>query len=132
MQLVFGAKASPLVILRIYPTLATSLVDVSEFIVQVMKTMAEHPELLGESPTFFPRLYHTYHFAFRSVSVYTRVHQLLGPSQVSFLTRLAKGWRGVFLPLCTSHRLGCHRRRPIRSLGLGEDYLLQRYLSQPS
>jgi hypothetical protein len=34
-----------------------------------MKTMMEHPELLGKSLTFFPRLYHTYHFAFRSVSV---------------------------------------------------------------
>ena len=89
MQLVFGAKASPLVILRVYPTLITSLVDVSELVVQAMKTMTEHPELLGESLTFFPRLYHTYHFAFRSVSVHARVHQLLGPSQVPFLTRLA-------------------------------------------
>jgi hypothetical protein len=78
MQLVFGAKASPLVILRVYPTLTISLVGVSEFAVQVMKTMTEHPELLGESLTFFPCLYHTYHFAFRSVPVHARVHQLLG------------------------------------------------------
>ena len=57
MQLVFGAKASPLVTLRVYPTLTVSLVDVSESVVQAMKTMTEHPELLSESLTFFPRLY---------------------------------------------------------------------------
>jgi len=86
MQLGFGPNASPLVILRVYPTLTISLVDVSDFVVQVMKTMTMHPELLGESLTFFPRLYHTYHFAFRPFSVHPRVHQLLGPSQVRFLT----------------------------------------------
>jgi len=100
---VFGEKANPLVILRVYPTLTISLVGVSEFVVQAMKTMREHPELLGESLIFFPRLYHTYHFPFRPVSVHARVYQLLGPSQVCCLTRLPDSERGVFLPL---HRHG--------------------------
>ncbi len=56
MQPIFGAKASPLVILRVYPALTISLVGVSEAVVQAMETMTEHPELLGESPIFFPRL----------------------------------------------------------------------------
>jgi hypothetical protein len=47
MQPVFGAKASHLVILRVYPTLTISIVGVSEFVVQAMETMTEHRELLG-------------------------------------------------------------------------------------
>ena len=70
MRLVFVAKASPLVALRVHPTLTISLVGVSEFVVQAMKTMTEHPELLSKSLTFFPCLRHTYHFSFRSVSVH--------------------------------------------------------------
>jgi hypothetical protein len=57
MQPVFGVKASPLVILCVYPTLTIFLVGVSEFAVQAMETMAEHLELLGESPIFFLHLY---------------------------------------------------------------------------
>jgi len=89
MQLVFWVKASPLVILRDYPTLTTSLVGVSESAVQAMKTMREHPELLSESLTLLPHLYHTYHFVLRSVSVHAPVHERLGPSRVPFLTRPA-------------------------------------------
>lgn len=103
MQPVFGAKASPLVILRVYPTLTISLVGVSEFVVQAMETMKEHPELLGESLIFFPRLYHTCHLPFRPVSVHARVYQLLGLSQVRCLTRLPDFELGVFLPF---HRHG--------------------------
>ena len=88
MQPVFGAKVSPLVILRVYPTLTISLVGVSKFVVQVMETMREHPELLGESLIFFPRLHTTYDFPFRPVSVHARVYQLLGPPQVRCLTPL--------------------------------------------
>ena len=66
--------------------------------------MKEHLELLGESLIFFPRLYHTYHFPFRPVSVRARVYELLGPSQVRYLTRLLDPERGVFLPLCTINR----------------------------
>lgn len=54
MQAVFGAKASPFVILRVYPTLTTSLVGVSEFFAQAMETMSEYLELLGESLIFPP------------------------------------------------------------------------------
>ena len=61
MQLVLGAKASPLVTLRVYPTLTISPVGVSGLVVRIMETMREHPELLGKSLTSFPRLYHTYH-----------------------------------------------------------------------
>lgn len=106
MQPVFGAKASPLVLLRVYPTLTISLVVVSGFVVQAMETMREHPELLGEPLIFFPRLYHTQHFPFKPVSVHARVYQLLGPSQVPCLTCLLDPERGVFLPLCTLHRHG--------------------------
>ena len=106
MQLVFGAKASPLVILRVYPKLTLSLVGVSEFVVQAMETMTEHPELLGESLIFFPSMCHVYHFLFRPVSVHARVYQLFGPSQVPCLTRLPDPERGVFLPLCALHRHG--------------------------
>lgn len=103
MQPVFGAKASPLVILCVYLTLTISLVGVSGSVIQAMETMTEHPELLGESPIFLPRLYHTHHFPFRPVSVHARVYQLLGPSQVRCLTRLPDPERGIFLPL---HRHG--------------------------
>ena len=106
MQLVFGAKASPLVILYVRPTYTTSLVGVSEFVVQAMETMREHPELLGESPIFFPRLHHTYHSPFRPVSVHAQVHQLLGPSPAPSLARLLDPDPGVFLPFWTLHRHG--------------------------
>ncbi|KAH9019293.1 hypothetical protein EDB84DRAFT_1566133 [Lactarius hengduanensis] len=59
-------------------TLTISLVGVSEFVIQTMVTMMKHPELLsGESLSFFPHLYHTYHFAFRSVPVYAPVFGIL-------------------------------------------------------
>ena len=86
MQLVFGVKASPLVILRVYPTLTISLGGVSMFALQALETMTEHPELLSESLTFFPCLCLNYYFTFRSVPVHPRVHQLLRPSQVHLLT----------------------------------------------
>ena len=70
MQLVFGVKASPSFMLRVYPTLTISLVGVSQLVRRVMQTMTEHPELLGESHCFFPHLYHTYHFVLRSVPVH--------------------------------------------------------------
>ena len=89
MKLVFGVKASPLVILCVYPILIISLVGVSEFVIQIMNTMKEHPDLLSESLSFFPHLYHAYHFAFRSDPVHAPVHQLLGQSQLPFLTYLA-------------------------------------------
>lgn len=76
-------EGEPLFILCVYPTLTISLVGVSESTVQVMKTMREHPELLSESLGFFPCLYYIYQFAFRSISVHARVHQL----HVPFLTR---------------------------------------------
>ncbi len=61
MQPVFEAKASPLVASHFACLSNTyrSLVGVSKLVVQVMETMMEHPELLGESLVFFPRLYHT-------------------------------------------------------------------------
>jgi hypothetical protein len=103
MQPVFGAKASPLVILHVYPTLTISLVGVSESVVRAMETMREHPELLSESLIFFPCLYRTYyHFLFRPVSVHAQVYERLGPSQVPYLTRLPDPERGL-LPLCTLH-----------------------------
>lgn len=72
--------------------------------------------LSGESLSFFPHLYHAYHFAFRSVSVHT---QLFGQFQVTFLTRLAN--RYAYSPLYTHHLLEYHCcRRPIRYLGVGE------------
>jgi len=104
MQLVFGARASPLVILRVYPKLTLSLVGVSESVLQAMETMREHPELLGES-LIFPRLCRVCHFPFRPVSVHARVYQLLGPSQGTCLTRLPNPERVIFLLLCALH---CH------------------------
>lgn len=102
MQPVFGVKASLLVILRVYPTITIFLKGVSESVVQAMKTMREHPELLGESFSF--RLYHTCHFPFRPVSVHAHVYQLLGPSQAfRCLTRRPESERGIFLPF---HRHG--------------------------
>ena len=106
MQSVFGAKASPFVILCVYPTHTISLLGISEFVVQAMETMREHPELLGKSLIFFPRLYHTCNFPFRPVSVHTRVYRLFMPSQVPCLTRFPNPERGVFVPLCTLHLRG--------------------------
>ena len=103
MQPVFGVKASPLVILCVYPTLTISLVGVSKFVVHVMEMMREHPELLGESFNFFPRLYHTYHFPFRPFFVRAPVRQPPSPSQVPRLTGLPDPERDVFLSL---HRHG--------------------------
>lgn len=70
MQLVFGVKASPLFMLRVYYTLTISLVGVPQSAIPIMQTMTEHPELLGELISFFPHLYHTYHFVLRSVPVH--------------------------------------------------------------
>lgn len=70
MQLVFGVKASLLFMLRVYPTLTISLVGVPQSAIPIMQTMTEHPEHLGEPISFFPHLYHTYHFVFRSVPVH--------------------------------------------------------------
>ena len=78
MQQVLKAKASPLIVLRVYPTLTISLVGVSESAAQAIKTMKERPDLLSESLNFFLRLYHTYHFVFRSISVRTQVPQRHG------------------------------------------------------
>ena len=46
MQLVFWVKASPPVVLRVYPTLTISLVGVYDFVVQTITTaMKNHLEL---------------------------------------------------------------------------------------
>jgi len=88
MQPVFGAKVGHL---HVYLTLTIFLAGVSKAATQVMETMREHPELLGESFIFFPRLYHIYHLPFRLVSVRARVYQLLRPyARVPCLTHLAE------------------------------------------
>ena len=73
MKLDFEVKASPFVILRVYPTLTISLVDVSDFAVEALETMVEHPELRSESLGFFPHLYRTYQLAFSSAAVHALV-----------------------------------------------------------
>jgi hypothetical protein len=44
--------------LRVYPTFTISLIGASEYVPQILRTMSEHPELLGgESLSFLPHLY---------------------------------------------------------------------------
>ena len=123
MKLAFSVKASPLVILRVYPILTISPVGVSGSVRQVIKTMTEHPELLGESLVFF------FFFGVARGAHGPGFHPVPLPSQAPWLTRLPNHYRGVYLPLRALPCHRCYRCLSLRYLGLGEDHLLPRYLS---
>lgn len=53
-------RVSPLVFLHVYTTLTISFVDTSEFVKHAMETMNLRPDLLSNSLSLFPHLYHTY------------------------------------------------------------------------
>ena len=105
MQPVFGAKASPLVILRVY--LIWSHLPCRCFRVRCTGNGDDDgaPGTLRRVPYLLlsVSVYHSYHFPFRPVFVHARVYQLLGPSQVPCLPDTEQG---IPLPLCTLHRHG--------------------------
>ncbi len=96
--------------------------SLTPLVVQVMETMTEHPELLGESLRVC--VYHTDHSPFRPLSIHARVYQIPGPSQAPCSTCLPSPDRAVVL-----HHHGCP---PTCHLGLGENHVLPRYLSRSS